>query len=139
MVAHRRSLRCSRSRALERSNLFPRRSNESSNCRRHFSDCSGIERRRARISDNRPRRVRSCVHARQPGTTHEMVYKCSCVIDAIAKDMSYEDYVDTSTAANAFTIGGQIGESVRDSETIKKMAARFREAQANAKKACFVR
>jgi hypothetical protein len=82
--------------------------------------------------------VRVCMRD-NPGPTHEMVYKCSCVIDAIAKDMSYEDYVDTSTAANAFTIGGQIGESVRDSETIKKMAARFREAQANAKKACFVR
>jgi hypothetical protein len=82
--------------------------------------------------------VHACMRD-NPGPAQEMIYKCSCVIDALARDMTYEEYVDTSTAANAFSIGGQIGESIRDSDDIKKLAKRFRDAQASAKKACFVR
>ncbi|MGA2551205.1 MAG: hypothetical protein ABSF50_13720 [Burkholderiaceae bacterium] len=81
--------------------------------------------------------VHACMRD-NPGPAQEMIYKCSCVIDAFAQDMSYEDFVDVSTAGNAFTIGGEIGESVRDSATIRKLATRYREEQAKAKKACFI-
>jgi hypothetical protein len=74
-----------------------------------------------------------------PGPNQEMVYKCSCVIDAIAKEMSYEEFVDTSTSANAFSIGGERGELVRNYDPTKKMAEKFRDLQAKAKKGCFIR
>ncbi len=73
-----------------------------------------------------------------PSQSQEMVYKCSCVIDAIAKQMSYEEYVESSTAAYAYTIGGERGETVRAYTPAKKMADRFKEVQARAKKSCFI-
>jgi hypothetical protein len=74
-----------------------------------------------------------------PGPHQEMIYKCSCVIDALAKEMSYEEFVDASTAANAFSIGGERGELVRNFEPTKKMAEKFRDLQSKAKKGCFIR
>ena len=74
-----------------------------------------------------------------PGQSQEMVYKCSCVIDAIAKQMSYEDFVESSTAAYAYTIGGERGETVRAYAPAKQMADRFRDMQARAKKSCFLK
>ena len=74
-----------------------------------------------------------------PGPHQEMIYKCSCVIDALAKEMSYEEFVDTSTAVNAFSIGGERGELVRNFEPTKKMAEKFRDLQSKAKKGCFIR
>jgi hypothetical protein len=74
-----------------------------------------------------------------PGPSQEMVYKCSCLIDAIAKRMSYDEFVDGSTAVNAYTIGGERGETMRSYAHAKTLADRFREVQAAAKKSCFIR
>ena len=82
--------------------------------------------------------VHACMRD-NPGPNQEMIYKCSCVIDAVAKEMSYEEFVDTSTAANAFSIGGERGELVRNFDPTKKMAEKFRDLQSKAKKGCFIR
>ncbi len=82
--------------------------------------------------------VRVCIRD-NPGPEQEMIYKCSCVIDAIARQMSYEEFVDASTAANAYTIGGERGETVRAYAPAKVMADRFREVVSRAKKSCFIR
>lgn len=73
-----------------------------------------------------------------PGTQHEMVSKCSCTLDEIAKVLTFDDYTSMSTAVNAISIGGERGGSMRDSEQVQAMAKRYREVQAAAKKACFV-
>ena len=73
------------------------------------------------------------------GPPQENIYKCICVIDAIAGKLSYEEYVEYSTAANAFSIGGERGEVMRGYEHGKEMAGRFRNTQAEARKACFMR
>jgi hypothetical protein len=82
--------------------------------------------------------VHACMRD-NPGPNQEMMYKCSCVIDALAKEMSYEEFVDASTAAYAFSIGGERGELVRNSGPTKKMAEKFRDLQSKAKKGCFIR
>ena len=81
--------------------------------------------------------VHACMRD-NPGQSQEMIYKCSCTIDAIARQMSYEDFVESSTAAYAYTIGGERGEAVRASALTKKMADRFKEIQSRAKKSCFI-
>ena len=81
--------------------------------------------------------VHACMRD-NPGQGQVMVYKCSCVIDAIARKMSYDEFVEASTAANAFTIGGERGETVRNSVPTKKMADTFKEIQSRAKKGCFI-
>lgn len=73
------------------------------------------------------------------GSPRENVYKCSCVIDAIAAKMSYDEYVQLSTATNAFSIGGERGEVMRAYTGGKEMAGRYRKIQADARKSCMVR
>ncbi len=73
-----------------------------------------------------------------PGAQHEMVSKCSCTIDEIAKVLTFDDYMGTSTAVNAISIGGERGGTLRDSVQVQGMAKRFRDVQLRAKKACFV-
>ena len=72
------------------------------------------------------------------GPGQESLYKCSCVIDQIAKVMPYEEYVTDSTAVNAFSIGGERGEVMRAYTGGRAMAKRFRSVQAEARKACFL-
>ena len=69
---------------------------------------------------------------------YEMLYKCSCVIDAIARELSYEDYVEASTAQKAMSIAGEKGSAIRDAQVNKDLAARFRGAQTKAKTSCFI-
>ncbi|MGH7185214.1 MAG: hypothetical protein ACREIB_02910, partial [Pseudomonadota bacterium] len=68
----------------------------------------------------------------------EAMYKCSCAVDAIAAKVDYDTWVDLSTVANATTIAGERGGVMRDLKDGRKMIARFREIQDNAKKSCFL-
>ena len=82
--------------------------------------------------------VHACMRD-NPGSSQEMVYKCSCLIDAIAKQMPYEEFVEASTASYAYTIGGERGETVRAYAPAKTMADRFKAVQASGKKSCLFR
>lgn len=73
------------------------------------------------------------------GSPRENIYKCTCVIDAIAQRLSYDQYVEYSTSVNAFSIGGERGEVMRGYGQGKTLAGKFRSVQADARKACFVR
>ncbi|AYH43998.1 hypothetical protein [Azoarcus sp. DN11] len=72
------------------------------------------------------------------GPAQEAIYKCSCMIDAIAKRLSYDKYVEYSTAANALSIGGERGETMRAYGAGREMASKFRAIQAEARKACLM-
>jgi hypothetical protein len=81
--------------------------------------------------------VEACMHD-HPGGHYEMLNKCSCVIDTIARDVSYDDYVTMSTAANANSIGGERGSYIRDVESLQVQIRKFRQLQAQARKSCFL-
>jgi hypothetical protein len=81
--------------------------------------------------------VESCMHE-HPGGHYEMLNKCSCVIDAIARDVPYDDYVTMSTAANANSIGGERGSYIRDVESLQVQIRKFRTLQAQARKSCMI-
>jgi len=68
----------------------------------------------------------------------ELMYKCSCAIDAIADQVDYSTWVDLSTVANGITIAGERGGVMRDMKGGRKLVASFRELQDSAKKACFI-
>lgn len=82
--------------------------------------------------------VQQCMQDHR-GPYFEMVNKCSCAIDAIARDLSFEDYTTLSTEANALTIGGERGSVLRDNEAIGPHARQLRERIARAKQGCFIR
>lgn len=68
----------------------------------------------------------------------EYIYKCSCVIDQVAQKLTYDQYVQQSTSAKSFTIGGERGEVVRGYGAGKEQARHYRKIVADARKACFI-
>jgi hypothetical protein len=81
--------------------------------------------------------VESCMHD-HPGMHYEMLNKCSCTLDTIARELSYDDYVEVSTAMNATTIGGERGAYIRDVPTLQDQIRKFKALQAKAQKSCFL-
>jgi len=81
--------------------------------------------------------VQSCMRD-HPGPHYEMVNKCSCVIDHIAQKLTYDDYVNMSTAANANSIGGERGSYIRDVDALQQQIRKFRALQTQAKKSCLI-
>jgi len=81
--------------------------------------------------------VQECMNSR-PGPYYEMVNKCSCALDALAREISFDDYVQISTAAKATSIGGERGSYIRDAESLQAQIKRYRELQAKAKSGCFL-
>ena len=81
--------------------------------------------------------VQACMHD-HPGGHYEMLNKCSCVIDAIAREIPYDDFVTMSTAAKATSIGGERGSYIRDVEPLQVQIRKFRQLQAQARKSCML-
>lgn len=69
---------------------------------------------------------------------YEYLYKCSCVIDYIAKEMPYDDYLAMSTALRNQSMAGERGALFRDPPPVKDMASKYKALQASANKACYV-
>ena len=71
-----------------------------------------------------------------PDKVHqEMIYKCSCAIDEIAKHISYDDFINDWTSSKAINIAGDRG-AIREHSMVKGMVKEFNETQAKAQKAC---
>jgi hypothetical protein len=81
--------------------------------------------------------VEACMHD-HPGGHYEMLNKCSCVLDTIAREVPFEDYVTMSTATNANSIGGERGSYIRDVESLQVQIRKFRQLQAAARKSCLL-
>jgi hypothetical protein len=81
--------------------------------------------------------VQACMRD-HPGPYYEMVNKCSCVIDTIARDLPYDDFVSMSTATNANSIGGERGSYIRDVDALQQQIRKFRALQTQAKKSCLI-
>jgi hypothetical protein len=81
--------------------------------------------------------VEACM-AKHPGPRFEMISKCSCTLDKIAAEVPFGEFETMATATNAFSIGGERGNYIRDVEMLTDEIKRFRELQATAKKGCFI-
>jgi hypothetical protein len=82
--------------------------------------------------------VQECMRV-HPGPGFEMTNKCSCALDALAKELPYDDYVTISTVSKALSIGGERGGAIRDAPSLEPQAKRYRELQAKAESGCFLR
>ncbi|MBN8441606.1 MAG: hypothetical protein J0M28_07895 [Thauera sp.] len=81
--------------------------------------------------------VQECMQT-HPGNAYEMISKCSCALDALAQEISYDDYMTLHTATLAQRIAGERGASLRDNAIVGKEVKRLRELQARAYKRCFI-
>ncbi len=64
------------------------------------------------------------------------LYQCSCVIDAIAKILSYDDFVEASTYAKYAALPGEAGGVFRDPEQGRRLAKLFRDTESAARQEC---
>jgi len=69
---------------------------------------------------------------------HEYLYKCSCAIDNIAAGLSYDEFVEISTALRGQSTVGEGGAAFRAPESVKSMAKKYKTIQAGANKACYI-
>jgi len=69
---------------------------------------------------------------------YEYVYKCSCVIDHIAKSMTYDQFVEASSVARYQNMGGERMGVFRDSDEMRALAKKWKALAAEADKACLV-
>jgi hypothetical protein len=69
---------------------------------------------------------------------YEYVYKCSCVIDAIAGKMPYDSYVEATSVARYSTMGGERMNLFRDSDQMRALTKKWKSVEAEANKACFI-
>lgn len=72
------------------------------------------------------------------GGKHEYLYKCSCVVDHIAKTLPYDEYVELSTAQRNQGLGGERGAEFRDPDSVKQMVKKYKTIRSDAKQACFI-
>ncbi len=82
--------------------------------------------------------VHLCQRENADRPPQEMVYKCSCVIDKLAADLPYEDFVEASTAYYASTIAGERGQVIRNERVAKELADQYRSLLGKARKSCFI-
>jgi hypothetical protein len=82
--------------------------------------------------------VEACARDYPDRPHQEMLYKCSCALDAIAAEYTYDQYVDLSTAFDAGQIAGERGAAVRESTTGQDLIKQFRAARAKAFNSCFI-
>ena len=82
--------------------------------------------------------VLSCIKEHGTVSAQEMLYKCSCAIDEIAKQVGHDEWVDLSTFANASTIAGERGAALRERKDTRSMVTRYRDIVAASGKACFI-
>ena len=64
------------------------------------------------------------------------LYKCSCAIDRIASELSYDDFVEWGTFARNASLAGERGGVFRDSDQARENAKKYRAVEAEAYKAC---
>jgi hypothetical protein len=82
--------------------------------------------------------VEACARDHPDRSRTEMLYKCSCVIDVIAGQLSFEDFVDASTAFYAAQAAGERGTRIRESSTGRELADRYRTAREQASRQCMM-
>lgn len=71
------------------------------------------------------------------GQTQEMLYKCSCSIDAIAELMRYDQYVQAETIIRMRAVPGEKTAAIRDTPWTQEVIDLMRRSQAEAELKCF--
>lgn len=82
--------------------------------------------------------VLSCMKTRG-GQTIENLYGCTCMIDAIATKMSYDEWVEASTFKSFRKMPGERGSAFRDSERGDQLVTKLDEVEKSAEKGCFIK
>ena len=70
------------------------------------------------------------------GTQVAYLYKCSCALDRIAKDVTYDDFVEWGTYARNASLAGERAGVFRDADEAREKAKQYRAVEEGAYKSC---
>ena len=80
--------------------------------------------------------VNQCVQ--KHGGKLAALYQCSCAIDRIADNLTFDDYVEATTFVNNANMPGEGGGMFRDSERGRKLTKTYRELEGASLRSCGV-
>jgi hypothetical protein len=75
---------------------------------------------------------------KEHGRDYEYFYKCSCQLDEIAKQTSYDKFSEIATAHRYARLGGERGAEFRDPKQVKTMSKQYESVVKKAGDACFI-
>lgn len=81
--------------------------------------------------------VQECMRE-NPGQHYEMVSKCACALDALANEVSYDEFMKMNTSSLANSIGGERGSYIRSNDELRGEIRRLRDIRARVYKGCFI-
>lgn len=81
--------------------------------------------------------VLGCMDSRG-GQTYENLYSCICVIDKIAEDIAYDEYVEAEVFVQLRSTPGERGGVFRDPDRADLLTQKISDITEVAEKSCFV-
>jgi len=73
------------------------------------------------------------------GQNYDNLYHCSCMVDELAKQMSYQEYSEAVVFKNLRSMPGEQGGVFRDPPQAKKLRGKLKEVETAAEAVCFVK
>ena len=75
----------------------------------------------------------------QGGQSYDTLYKCVCLVDAIAAEMSYDEFAEAQVFSQLRSTPGERGGVFRDPDRAKSLVAKLNAAIEHGKAKCFIR
>jgi hypothetical protein len=72
------------------------------------------------------------------GQSYDTLYKCVCLVDAIAAEMSHEEFVEAQVFSQLRSTPGERGGVFRDPDKARSLVAKLDAAIEHGKARCFV-
>jgi hypothetical protein len=75
----------------------------------------------------------------QGGQSYDSLYKCVCVVDAVAAEMSHEEFAQAQVFSQLRSTAGERGGVFRDPEQARSLVAKLTAVLERARAQCFVK
>lgn len=82
--------------------------------------------------------VEACMREHPDAGHYEMLNKCSCALDYIARKLTFDEYDTMHTESLAASIGGERGAVFRDTPEVQDKIKAFRKLQSEAQASCMI-
>ena len=82
--------------------------------------------------------VEACMREHPDAGHYEMLNKCSCALDFIARRLTFDEYDTMHTESLAASIGGERGAVFRDTPEVQDKIKGFRKLQSEAQASCMI-
>jgi hypothetical protein len=75
----------------------------------------------------------------QGGQTYDSLYKCVCLVDAIAAEMSHDEFAQAQVFSQLRSTAGERGGVFRDPDQARALVGKLEAAVERGKASCFIR